>query len=443
MSPRRPPHGRTAQALPRARALALEALTSCLRGQDAQPALDQALSKAQAQEPLDTRDAALATELAYGTLRQYLRLEFILSRYLKNPGGLPAPMRLVLAVAAYEILFLDKIPPYASANWATEHVKTVISPRLAKVSNAVLRAISDLGQCAHEDDFYRTDDPEDRVFLSRRYGAPLWLVDLWTREMGQERTTTLLTAPNQAPPLGLRLRFGVPGARERHAALRENDQCLAATQTGVALATPPEDLADLLSTGSAVRQSLAGQQALAALGAADWPRPVWDACCGRGGKSFMLADAAPGTILASDPNRRRLRGLRSEMDRLGITNVAPFRTRAEHFYPRTAPTSILLDAPCTGLGVLSRRPDAALRRTPGDVADLAAVQSRLLNHAASVLAPGGLLAYVTCTISHDENEGQIKSFLDQNPGFTLDAQFTTPADSPLREFFFGALLRKS
>lgn len=462
----RPPRS-AAPALPPARRAALLALDRCLRGQDIQAALDAALGAVFTptgvpgrQEPskaatADALDAALATELAYGTLRRKPSLDFILATLLRDPQALPAAMHLVLAVAAYEILFLDRIPAYASTHWATEHVKTAINPRLGKVCNAVLRRVAELGPGGPDDAFFRQPPlahekalcpggaGDEALFLARRFGVPHWLAALWLEACGPGAARLLLAATCQAPPLGLRFRPQVPGAAERLASLAAQPCCLAATACGVALASPPPDLADILASGQAVRQSLAGQAALEALGAASWPRPVWDACCGRGGKSLLLADAAPGTILASDPNARRLAGLNAERRRLAATAVAPFRARAEAFTPRRPLSAILLDAPCSGLGVLSRRPDTLLRRTPKDVADLARVQARLLRHAASCLAPGGLLAYVTCTISPAENQAQLDAFLAAQPRFRLTATHQTPPESPLAEFFFAALLERA
>lgn len=438
---RTPKPAKPGKTLPAARQAALDALSACLRGQDAQAAADQALSRP-GKPPLDSRDAALATELIYGTLRHKLRLDYILSRFLKKPDGLPAPMRLALAVAAYEILHLDKVPHYASVDWATEYVKTVISPRLATVCNGTLRNVARLGDAAGEDAFYREGARDEIQFLARRHACPEWLARLWC-EQYEDAAPALLAASCQAPPLGLRFRFTEPGARERHTALAAAPECVAATATGVALNAPPDDLAELLARGAAVRQSLSGQQAMHALGAADWPRPVWDACCGRGGKSFLLADAAPGTIFASDPHWKRLNGLAAEARRLEAPTVAPFRARADRFAPRTPLPAVLLDAPCTGLGVLSRRPDAKLHRTAQDVTDLAAVQRRILDSASRHVAPGGVLAYVTCTLTRQENAQQIERFLKDHSEFTLGTTHATPPGSPLGEFFYGALLHRA
>ncbi|WP_051445228.1 RsmB/NOP family class I SAM-dependent RNA methyltransferase [Desulfocurvus vexinensis] len=447
-------------ALPPARRAALLALERCLRGQDIQAALDAALGAVFAPgaavqpDPAAALDAALATELAYGTLRRKPTLDFILATLLRDPAALPGPMRLLLAVAAYEILFLDRIPAYASVHWATEQVKTAINPRLAKVCNAVLRRVADLGSgwqdaaflgqppLAHEAGLGAGARADEALVLARRFGVPRWLAALWLGAYGPTRAQALLAASCQAPPLGLRLRPGVTGAMERHAGLAALPSCLASTATGVALAAAPEDLDALLASGRAVRQSLAGQLALAALGADHWPRPVWDACCGRGGKTLLLADDAPGTVLASDPNARRLAGLNAERRRLGVAEVAVFRARAEQVFWRRPLPAILLDAPCSGLGVLSRRPDTLLRRTPDDITALAGVQARLLEHAARCLAPGGVLAYVTCTVTPAENEGQVERFLAAHPDFRLAATHTTPQDAPLGEFFHAVRLER-
>jgi len=443
------PGPRPGFALPPARRAALVALERCLRGQDIQAALDGALAEAfgpAGAGRADARDAALATELAYGTLRRKITLDHVLGTLLRDPAALPGAMRLVLAVAAYEILFLDKVPAYASTHWATEQVKTAINPRLAKVCNAVLRRVGDLARAGLDEAFFRqglsAGAAGEALFLARRSGVPVWLVELWLEAYGRERAEALLAACGVAAPLGLRLRPQAPGAMDSHARLAALPSCLASTATGVALAAPPEDLDALLASGRAVRQSLAGQMALAALEADHWPRPVWDACCGRGGKALLLADGAPGTILASDPSARRLAGLNAERRRLGVADVALFRARAEQVFPRRPLAAILLDAPCSGLGVVGRRPDTLLRRTPGDIATLAGVQARLLEHAARCLAPGGVLAYVTCTVTPAENEEQVAHFLAAHPDFRLAVVHSTPPELPLGEFFYAVRLER-
>lgn len=426
---------RGARPIPPARAAALKALAACLRGADVQAALDQALAAA----PLDPRDAALATELAYGVLRLKLRLDWLLARHLSDPQGLPAPMRLALAVAAYEILHLSRIPAYASVDWCVEHAKA-LNPRLGKVANAVLRRLADL-EGADEPAIYLADDPDRETFLARFYAAPSWLVRLWIEACGEAEAEQRLADTIRTPPLGLRVRPG-PGADDLLRALAEDEHAVLRAGDGVALHRAPDDLPALLEQGRVLRQSLAGQQALHALGVRDWRGPVWDACAGRGGKSLLLSDLGLGPVLASDPSMARLKGLVGELRRLGVGDVLPVRARADRSAPLREPApAILVDAPCSGLGVLARRPDAKLRREPADLGRLAELQARILDHAAQALAPGGVLAYVTCTLNPAENQDQVRAFLARHPAFRLETEFLTPPDSPLRECFYAARLR--
>lgn len=420
---------------PAARLTALRALSACLKGADVQAALDQALAGAKGMDP---RDAGLATELCYGTLRLRIRLDWLLGRYLRDAEALPAPMRLALAVAAYEIIRLDKIPAYASVDWCVQYVKG-LSPALAKVANAVLRRIADLGPDAEAPETYRAPQDDRAEFLARYHATPSWLARLWLDAYG-DHAEAYLAATTAPPALGLRMRPGLTD--EGKAALAINAQVLDSLGTGLALRATPDGLSALLEQGLVVRQSFAGQQAMHAIGARDWPGPVWDCCCGRGGKSMLLADHGVGPILASDPNRARLRGLAAELRHLAISSVLPVRARADVPAPLSAPVpTILVDAPCSGLGVLSRRPDAKFKRTPADLARLVDVQARILDNAAKSLCAGGTLAYVTCTLNPAENGDQVRRFLARTPSFRLVHEFQTPPTAPLGEFFYAALIR--
>ena len=429
------PRHRGRPTAPAARLTALRALSACLKGADIQAALAQALAGAKG---LDPRDAALATELCYGALRLKIRLDWLLSRYLRDAEALPAPMRLALAVAAYEIIRLDKIPAYASVDWCVQYVKG-LSPALAKVANAVLRRIADLGPDADSPETYREPHDDRAAFLARYHASPSWLAQLWLDAYG-DLAEDYLAATTAPPALGLRMRPGLTD--EGKAAFSEGADVLDSLGTGFALGTAPDGLSALLEQGLVVRQSFAGQQAMHAIGAQDWPGPVWDCCCGRGGKSMLLADHGVGPILASDPSRARLRGLAAELRRLAITSVLPVRARADVPAPLSAPVpTILVDAPCSGLGVLSRRPDAKLKRTPADLDRLVDVQARILDSASKFLCAGGTLAYVTCTLNPAENGGQVSRFLARTPSFRLIREFQTPPTAPLGEFFYAALIQ--
>jgi 16S rRNA (cytosine967-C5)-methyltransferase len=427
----------TRPKVPPARRAALEVLRLTLdRGFDLQEGLDRTLAAA----PLSEADRGLTTELAYGYLRLKGRIDHLLSRFL-TPRRTPAPVIRILGLAVYEMLFLDRVPAYASVSWAVDAVKSRSGEGPARMANAVLRRIAGMGGAALEPALYGDGPPTAEPFLSRFLSAPPWLVSLWLSAYGPGTTALLLEASLSAPPLGLRVNSLRPGAPDLLARICSSPDLVGAAGYGVALASAPEGLSELLSSGRTSRQSMAAQEALLALDPDTWPAPVWDGCAGRGGKTFFLAERSI-PILASDVSLRRLEGLRSEGKRLAVT-VPVFGASATAPPLKVPPGTVLLDVPCSGLGVLSRRPDIKWKRKPQDIPGLVELQARMLLTAHDLLPPGGLIAYVTCTLNPDENERQIDLLLRSRPNTTLETMFSTDPASPLKEFFYAALFRKS
>jgi 16S rRNA (cytosine967-C5)-methyltransferase len=176
----------------------------------------------------------------------------------------------------------------------------------------------------------------------------------------------------------------------------------------------------------------------------DWPEPIWDACAGRGGKTSALLELGHSRIFSSDVNRRRLKGLVSEAHRLSLPTPLAFLADASASplsKGKGCPGTILIDAPCSGLGVLSRRPDAKWKRSPVDIDNLAAIQSRILKACTDILPVGGRLAYLTCTMTRAENDGQAEIL--KSLGFELVALSEPVMNGTLREFFWGGVWRKT
>lgn len=489
MSTRRPrqPDRKNAQ-LPPARAAALSALDKVLRkGQEVQAALDTVLADAAARNEADTlatasgtpsgssahalptpaptapdgsalrharisrQDAALATELVYGYLRLEIRISWLLRRFLKSPEKLPAEALLALGVAAHEIVHLDRIPDYAAVDWAVTHIRQRFGDGLGKLANAVLRNVARLGGATREAELYRTELPDPATFLSVYHAAPRWLTDLWCDAYGPDRAAALLAASAQAPAPAVRVnaaREGWQSLRDRLAADHGGTLC---GHAGVAFPVGgfPAEVAALEREGLLSRQGAASQEVLDALRPETWEGPVWDACCGRGGKALGLLERGVDVRLCSDPNAGRLRGLRTDAARLGLAVPAVARASAmQPPFAADACRTILIDAPCSGLGTLSRRPDIKLRRALADLDALAALQARILDAAVAALPSRGRIAYITCTLNPQENEAQVERLLAARgetgaPLFTVEAHHVTPAESPAREFFFGVLLRKT
>jgi len=409
------------------RAVALNAVLESLRpGRDLQMVLEINLDP-----EMDPRDRSLATELVYGYLRYKGRLDFVLNCFLKSPAGLSGGIRALLGLAAYEIFFLERIPDYAAVSRAVALARKRFGSRMSSLVNAVLR------KCCRVDvfdpDFFRQDNPGEILFLSRFYSCPEWIVTLWQKDYGADLAREYLKQSLQKPAAGVRLAPGEDaGSLDAHYVLQR-------IGPSVHLRDNYPGLEDLEKKKKAVRQSFAGQKALWELGLGDWKSPVWDMCAGRGGKTMLMSGQGL-QVWASDTYLPRLAGLKRELHEQ--KSIPVFAARGQHPPLKKNPGTVLVDAPCTGLGVLSRRPDTKWKRSPRDVLDFCHVQKELLAAAANVLPRKGQLIYVTCTLSRQENQEQVADFLKKHEDFECLHTYDTGADEHLGEFFFGARLQR-
>jgi 16S rRNA (cytosine967-C5)-methyltransferase len=437
--------------LPAARAAALDCLCACLlEGRDLQAALDAALKA----DPLSDRDAGLVTELVYGYCRMKGRLDALLSRFLDPARKLPEDAMLALGLAAHEIVHLDRVPVYASVNWAVDWAKGYTRAHLSGLFNAVLRRVSEMAENARTVAPYKDGAKDEAEVLSRYYSCPEWITRLWLKEYPKADAARFLKAQARPPALGLAVDAGALGQEPALALSRRlgaHPACLGRLGLGVAFqpGTGLDALAAELELtpeerAAVYRQGFAARQALAALAPQRFKTPVWDACSGRGGKTRLLLEAGLAPVLASDTHPGRLRALARELaPAIADGRLLAFRARADEPAPlATAPATIVLDAPCTGLGTLSRRLDIKWKRTEADVATLAELQARILDNALSALTPGGMLHYITCTLSPAENQRQVARLLAARPEAALTASWTTPPDVPAGEFFYCASLQK-
>ncbi|GAB6126706.1 transcription antitermination factor NusB [Humidesulfovibrio idahonensis] len=438
--------------LPAARAAALDCLCACLiEGRDLQAALDTALKA----DPLSDRDAGLVTELVYGYCRLKGRLDALLSRFLDPARKLPAEAMLALGLAAHEIVHLDRVPVYASVNWAVDWAKTYTKAHLSGLFNAVLRRVADMAEDARTVGPYKDGAKDEAEVLSRYYSCPDWIVRMWLKEYPKADAARFLKAQARPPAMGLAVDAEALGQEPALALSRRlgaHPACLGRQglgivfQPGTGLDTLTEELALAPEERAALyRQGFAARQALAALSPQRFKTPVWDACSGRGGKTRLLLEAGLSPVLASDTHMGRLRALARELaPAIESGRLLPFRARADVPPPLSAaPATILLDAPCTGLGTLSRRPDIKWKRTEDDITALTALQAKMLDEAFTALAPGGTLHYLTCTLSPEENQRQVARLLASRPEAALASSWTTPPDVPSGEFFYCASLQKS
>ncbi|MEW6397810.1 MAG: 16S rRNA (cytosine(967)-C(5))-methyltransferase RsmB [Bacillota bacterium] len=369
----------------------------------------------------DPRERAFAQDLAYGVVRYLLPIDHGLARYLRHPlEKLPAPIRNALRMGAYELMFGGGAS-YAAVSQAVELARAHGHAGTASLVNAVLRRVA--------------EEPRPRVRregLSLVYSFPEWLVERWVQRLGSEETEALCAALNRIPPLsgrgnltrvaaeGLLSRLEEEGVRTRPG--RYRGECFVVEESPVPVAELPafrEGLFSLQDEGSALVAPVLD------------PRPgerVVDACSAPGTKTAHLLElmGGRGEVLAVDINPRRLRLVEEGCSRLrlgGLRPVAGDARRLGDLLPDAwggEADRILVDAPCSGLGALARRPDLRWRRRQADLETLARLQGEILDGVASALAPGGTLVYSTCTTEPEENQQVVDSFLDRHPDFVAD-----------------------
>jgi 16S rRNA (cytosine967-C5)-methyltransferase len=363
-------------------------------------------------------DAALATELTLGVLRQRLLLDFVLERRLERTiDRLDLPVAIALRLGAYQLRFLQRIPASAAVNESVELVKRARKASAASLVNAVLRRIAEQAKSPVE------------VFLPARmtrverlailYSHPAWMIERWLARMDEPRAIALLEANNRVPRLSCTLsdptqRQQVFAALEQ-AGLRLEDGILlreAFTVSGGSASRTAEFRAGRISIQDEASQAV---PLLLDVRASD---RVLDLCAAPGGKTPPLARAAEnGMVIASDRHGHRLRATKAQFERLELSNVRLVQLDATQDLPfRERFDRILLDAPCSGTGTLARHPEIRWRLRAEQITELRALQARMLRVALAQLAPGGRLVYSTCSIEPEENEDVIAEVLRATDG---------------------------
>lgn len=444
---------------PNARNTALCALLLVDSGFSAQQALASALAHVAASKVtqgggvsapgLTTVERNLCSELVYGYLRTEIRIAFILSKVLPRPQSLPRPLQYMLGLAVYGLLFQDRVPDHAAVFTAVETARAIYGQGLANVVNGALRSVQRMADAPMQMDFYAVEGTALRnpQHLALFYSLPVWIVGHWNKRYGPEAAEHLAQRSFERPWSALRVNASHARAEQLRASLLACGG-EAVGQWGCAFApgTLPvvvddKPLADWQTCGAVSYQSAGSQLVLEQLGLYAWNKTVWDVCAGFGGKTVALQERGIAVPLATDRSRQRLAGLPGQCQRLALPQPSTLLVDATH-PPLTAwGGHILVDAPCSGLGVLARRPD--IRRRPQQQAvEHEQVQHNILERLVALLQPGCELAYITCTLRVQENEKQIERLMRDHSDLQLCNQWQTPNDHPWLEGMFGAVLSK-
>ncbi len=416
---------------------------------------------------LDERDRAFVNNLVQGVMRWRLRLDWIIKQYSSVPlKKIDEEILNILRIACCQIFFMDRVPESAAVNEAVNLAGAGRRPpHVRSFVNGVLRGI-----CRGRDEVKFPDrQREPGQYLSVFYSYPGWLAEKWMKELGESVTEGLFSAQNSFPDINIRTNI-LRISREALIESLERDgmkaRPLSRSPQGVVL----EGFRGRVESLAAFRAGLFQVQDQAAQIASHLlsPQPgdsVLDICAGLGGKSSHLAElmGGKGHVIGLDKNRGRLIKLAGNAERLGMNNIMPVEADASGSLASLFNVKferVILDAPCSGLGVISRHPDIKWNRAPEDIPRLAAMQKAFLKEAASVVEKGGELLYVVCTISEEETEGVVRGFLKGNsdmslvnlrsraPGWCLDliddkGFYRTWPHLHHMDGFFAALFRKN
>lgn len=385
-------------------------------------------------------DSALLSELVYGSLRGRGRLDHYLSRTSHRPLEVLSPwVRNLLRLSLYQILDLDRIPVGAAVDGAVEVAKRHGHEGVVKFVNGCLR---ELARQKAEDKLPPL--PMDPILrLAVQSSHPAWMAERLAHSYGYDRAAELLSASDVAPPLvlranPLRLRRDELAGRLAKAGFHVEATRFSPWGLKVKDATDARKLPGFFEGDFHIQDESA--QLLGLLMRLEPGMAVADVCAAPGGKTSLLAELVgpQGRVFAFDRKHGSLDKLQSTYRRQGLQHVV-CETR-DALSPREDLVgrldAVLVDAPCSALGVLRRRAEARWQTRPDQFTQQAERQWRLLQASSAYVRPGGALVYATCTLDEEENEGVVRRFLDENHGFAFErAQFFLPHEACSRDGF--------
>ncbi len=392
--------------------------------------LDKLLDSEMQNTDLNPLDKRLLNELVHGVLRHQTKLDWVLTGFYHGQySKVTPPVRNALRVALYQLLFLTRIPHHAAVNEAVEFVKRCRGQKLADTMNGLLRNIAR----NIENIRFPQAEQDEIQYLSVVHSHPAWLIRRWHARYGFEETESLCKANNIRPFITLRPNRLKTDYEGFTSALVEAGldyrRCLYLDQYVTVRNLPNIRQSRLYQEGWFTIQD----ESAGLVGALLSPAPgetMIDLCSAPGGKAMHAAELMrnQGRIIAVDRYETRLNLVKQSAERLGVSIIETVEADGQEFEHEPV-DKVLIDAPCSGLGVLSKKPDVKWKRDSGDILKLVDLQYNLLENGARLLRPGGILVYSTCTIEPEENELQMYSFLERHPEFGVvhASAFVPPA----------------
>lgn len=367
---------------------------------------------------IETKDRGLLTELTYGTLQHRMTLDYYLEPFVR--GKLDDWVRELLRMSVYQIVYLTKIPPHAVVHEAVEIAKRRGHKRIAPTVNGILRSILREGVRSLDE----IEDPVTRIAIETSH--PEWLVKRWIEQLGEETAIAMAHENNNPASFTVRVNTAKTTVEEAIAALQSEgvevrrgevvDECLI-SESGNPAKT------EAYRKGLITIQDESSMLPVNALDVAPGMK-VLDMCAAPGGKTTHIAEKMndEGEVFAHDLHEHKMSLIEANAKRLGLSSISTrsgdSRKLAE-LYGKESFDRILVDAPCSGFGVIRRKPEIKYTKAAEDIESLQGIQAELLDTATEMIKKDGIIVYSTCTVEHDENKGAVVSYLQRHPGMEL------------------------
>lgn len=391
--------------------------------------LDRLIDHEMRSDEMNELDKGLLNEIVTGVIRWQMKLDWVLTGFFHgNFTKAETNIRNALRVALYQVLFLDRIPHAAAVNESVEFIKRLRGQKAADLVNAVLRNI-----IRNLDNIRYPDAREDKIrHLAVIESHPVWMTRRWVERLGYDDARKFMMANNKVPDLSIRINRLKIDMQYFRTLLDQHQiqyvqspylDCFLRVQHMAGIGK-----SDMFQQGYFGVQDESAGVAIQLLD----PQPgerVIDLCSAPGGKTTFIGELMKnlGEIIAVDRYETRLNLVAQSCKRLGIAIAHTVPANGADYQAPPA-DRVLVDVPCSGLGVLAKKPDSKWHRTREDIDMLTASQSAILDNAAKLVKPGGVLVYSTCTTEPEENARQISAFLEKHSEFKREpaGQFVSP-----------------
>lgn len=368
---------------------------------------------------VNEKDIGLLTEIVYGTIQRRDTLDYFLANFIKKAKKLELWVKILLRISLYQLVYLDRVPDRAVLFEAVEIAKKRGHKGIASLVNGVLRSIQREGL----PDLNEISNENERLAI--RTSHPLWLVDKWVKQFGFSETEKMCEANLIPPSQTARVNQMKVGVNDLIEQLNANDIPVRRgdlSEDAIKGLKGNLALTEAFTEGNLTIQDESSMLVARALN----PKPgemILDACAAPGGKSTHIAERMQGSgvVHSLDLHEHKVKLIKQQADRLSLNNIQAealdSRKASERFEPESF-DRILVDAPCSGFGVLRRKPDIKYTKTNDDIERLAELQLEILQEVAPLLKKGGVLVYSTCTIDKEENSDVVEAFLANHHEFS-------------------------